>query len=814
MVGHWIFLVLFVAMSGLALPSAEAQQRKGRSVKKTAVTRSKKTAAKGSAPVVKVDPVVSEIAVEGQRKLEKDAILARLKMKSGDVVSEEAVRVDVLSLFELGYFNDIIVRQEPVAGGTVRLIYKVVEKPSMSEISFEGNTELKAEELLEGSGLKAYEILNQFKVRAAVEKLQKLYEDKGYFLAKIDFEIKEVKAEETVHVIFRVNEGEKVKVKKILFIGNDKLSSDLLKGRMFTQEEGYFSGLSGSGAFKQEAFERDIMALRFSYYNEGYIQAKVERPQISVTPDKKGIYLTFRIEEGKQYHVGDVEFDGDLMFGREELFQAIKLDENDVFAYDVLQRDLGELQAKYGDLGYAYANIIPRWNFREKENKVDIIFEIARGEKVYFGKINVTGNSKTRDKVVRRELKVREGELYNETRRRRSLENIQRLGFFEEVNFKTSTPPGRMNVMDLEIVVKERNTGQLQVSAGYGTQTGFTFGGSVQQTNFLGKGQNLGVSLNLSDRYQVYDVSFTEPYFRDSLWSTGFRAFKSSNSNSADYFEDRTGGSLSLGHPLGEYVRGYLTYGYTATRLSEVYEIDPDTKQRVSVTDPDLFPLDTASGDASTITGSIEYDSRNDRFKPTKGIFARGALGNTGLIGGNLKYYRASADFRFFKNLFWDVVWRNSMQWGQVGTTDGSEPPFNELFLLGGSYSLRGYRAGRVGREIRSQMLYDRYIADGRSPAWANDRAERFFGGRQQAQWQTELQFPLIREAEMYGVIFYDIGQANDILSEDGFYSDWGFGLRWFSPIGPLRFEWGFPFKRTSYYHQDGVFEFSIGTPF
>lgn len=798
---YWLLIALILFTS-----SVEAQSRPGR--QRQAAPKQARAAA------VPTPQILGSIEVEGNRKLEKDAILARLRMKPGDGVTPEAIREDVIHLFNLGYFNDIQVAQETIEG-RVRLTYKVLEKPSVAEVLFEGNSEVKAEELLEASGLKAYEILNQFKVREGVEKLQKLYEDKGYFLAKIDFEVKDVKADETVNVTYKITEGDKVKVKKVMFIGNEKLSSELLRSRMFTQEEGFFTALSGSGAFKQEAFERDVMALRFSYYNEGYIQAKVDRPQISVTPDKKGIYLTIKIEEGKQYKVGEVDFSGDLLFSRQELFQTIKIDENEIFAYDVLQKDLAELQAKYGDLGYAYANIIPRWNFREDVDKIDLIFEIDKGSKVYFNKINVTGNSKTRDKVLRRELRIRETELYNETRRRRSLENIQRLGFFEEVNFKTSTPPGRLDLMDLEIVVKERNTGQIQVSAGYGTATGFTFGGSVQQSNFLGKGQNLGVSLNIAGEYQVYDVSFSDPYFMDTEWSAGARAFQSTNSARLDYNESRTGGSVSLGHPIGEYTRALLSYGYTASRLSPRQELDRSTGRTIDVTDRVLFPLETAEGDASTFTGSIEYDTRDDRFRPSKGIFARGSLGHTGLIGGNQNYYRTSGDFRYFQKLFWDVVWRNSFQWARIESTEDGRPvPFNELYLLGGPYSLRGYRYGRVGRTVFSDQLYQTYLSRGFSDSDARARAERFFGGQQQLQWQTELQFPLIREAEMFGVVFYDIGQAEDNITADGFYSNWGFGLRWFSPIGPLRFEWGFPFKRTSYYHDNGVFEFSIGTPF
>lgn len=792
----------------LLLPATMAWARPARS------TRSAKARPAAAATVAaKSNLVLRDISVQGQRKIEKDAILSRIKEHKGDAYSESDLRDDVLALFKLGYFNDIQVDRK-IDGTSVDLVFRVTEKPSIAEIVYDGNSELKAEEIGEAAGIKPYEILNMSKIREAVEKIQKLYEDKGFFLAKIEAQVTDVKPDESVKLTFKINEGEKVKVKKIIFIGTKKVSEDTIKDRLYTKEEGYFSFLSGSGSYKQEAFERDIQVVRATYYNLGYIQAKVDRPQISVTPDKKGIYLTIRVDEGQQYNVGEVDFAGDLMFPKSELYEAIKIDDNGVFAYDVLQRDLGELQAKYGDLGYAYTNVIPRWEIKENERKVNLIFEIDKGNKVYFGRIDMVGNSKTRDKVIRREMKVRETELYNETRRRESLENIQRLGFFEDVNFKTSTPQDSLDTMNVEVVVKERNTGQVQVSAGYGTSTGLTFGGSVQQTNFLGKGQNLGVSMQLTSSTSVYDLSFTEPYLNDSLWSLGGRVFQSADSGRLDYEERRTGGSVSLGHPITDQIRGFLSYSYTESRLSPRWQKDPaDPNNTILLTDYDLFPLHTASGYASTIEASAAYDSRNDRFMPTKGIYLRAAAGDTGLIGGTLHYATGSADFRFFKNLFWDVTWRNAVQYARIFSQNGDPVPFNELFLLGGPYSLRGYRYGRVGKMKRSNTLYNQYLIP-KGEQYALDNSLRFFGGEQKLQYQTELQFPVIREAKMYAVVFYDIGQADDTIVDSNFYSDWGFGLRWFSPIGPLRFEWGFPLKRDPLYHENGVFEFSIGTPF
>ncbi len=799
-------LIISLLILGTSFSPAHAKPQK------IARSKAKKTAPGVSATKTpKLDGTVKALLVSGNKKIEKDAVLNRITSKVGEAYSEGKVREDVINLFKSGYFLDVSVDRQG-QGSEIILTYQVVEKPSIVEIVYEGNTELKSEEIAEASGVKPYEILSMAKVKESIEKVQKLYEDKGFFLAKIEPTVLDIKKDETVKLTYKIREGEKVKVKKITFLGNKNISDNSLKGKIFTQEEGYFTGISGSGAFKQEAFERDVQVIRQVYFNQGYVQVKIDRPQIYVTPDKKGIYVTIRIEEGTQYYVGEVDFSGDLLFSKAELFATTKIDDNEIFAGDVLQRDLTDLQAKYGDLGYAYANVIPQWNFNEKEKKVNIVFVIDKGNKVYFGKFGMVGNNRTRDKVIRREVRIFEGELYNETRRRQSLENIQRLGFFEDVNFKTSTPPDQLDVMNIDIVVKERNTGQVQLSAGYGSTTGMTFGGSVQQTNFLGRGQNLGVSMQLTNTTSIYDFTFTEPYFDDSLWSVGFRGFMSQDNGRTDYNSRKTGGSVSIGHPIFEELRFTTTYGYTNTNLSPVYGTNG------ILTDYDLFPLNTAEGDASTVGVSLDYDTRNDRFRPSKGWYARAAYNHTGLVGGNLHYYRADGTLRYFKNIFWDVVFRNSLMYGVVGSLDsGRDAPFNELFLLGGPYSLRGYRYARVGKKKRSQMVYDKYlVANPGHPQDAEAQAQRFFGGLQQLQYQGELQFPLIREADMYGVVFYDVGEAEDQISNatDKLLADWGFGIRWFSPIGPLRFEWGFPLNRDPLYHEPVVFEFSIGTPF
>ncbi|KYG64965.1 outer membrane protein assembly factor BamA [Bdellovibrio bacteriovorus] len=798
-------LCVLLVTSLTTVAGAQSTKRKKATAPKKSATAT--TAMSDSAAASSM--TIKAIEITGNKKIEKDAILAKITSKVGATYSAAAVREDVEAIFKLGFFNNIEVDRQ-VSGREATLTYKVLEKPSITEIIYEGNSEVKADDIADASGIKAYQLLNMTKVKEAVEKIQKLYEDKGFFLAKVEAEVRDVTKDETVQLVFKVRENDKVKVKQITILGNKHLSDDELKSKMLTKEGGFFSAMSGSGQYKQEMFERDVQILRFLYYNKGYVQAKVDRPQVTVTPDKKTIYITLRVEEGEQYDVGEVDFAGDILFPRQELYEAIKIDDNGVFAYDVLQKDISELTAKYGDLGYAYANVIPRTAFNAKERKVNLIFEFDKGSKVYFGKINVVGNSKTRDKVVRRELKVVEGELYNETRRRQSLENIQRLGFFEEVNFKTSVDPERNDVMNIDIAVKERNTGQIQLGAGYGTSNGFTLQGSVNQSNFLGKGQNLGASLNMSGNSSYYSLSFTEPYFQDTLWSVGGDVYQSANTARNDYDEEHRGGAIRFGHPIAEYTRGYLRYKYDDTKLGAKSFTENNTTYS---TDQDLFPLATANGVTSSITGILEYDTRNDRQMPTKGMLASGSYEYAG-VGGDLKFTRINANYRFYRNLFWDVTWRNNLQYSRIDSLEGQDVPFNELYLLGGPYSLRGYRSYHVGKMKRSKQLYDRLINQGLSPAEADERSMRFYGGTQQAMFQTELQFPLVKEAGIMGAVFFDAGAADDVLTDQNYYMDTGFGVRWYSPIGVLRFEWGFPLNRDTIYHDATVFEFSIGPSF
>ena len=764
---------------------------------------------------------VSKIEVKGNRKIETDAILARLVTKIGEPFSSEKIRQDVEAVFSAGYFYDIKVDRQ-IRGNQVELIYTVVEKPSLVEIHFNGNKEVGTDDIKEAAGLKAYEILNMTKIREATEKIQKLYEDKGYFLAKITPRIETVVEGESVKLTFDIQENEKVKVKRITFLGNRHIPDGRLKSFMQTQEGGFFSFVTGSGAYKQDAFDRDLQVLQYGYFNEGFLQVKFDRPQVYVTPDKKGIYITLRVDEGERFKIGTIDFAGDLLFDRDELFDSIESDGSHWYSHETVLKDLRNLQAKYGDLGYAYANIIPRMRLRDEDREVDLTFEIDKGNKVYFGRINVVGNTRTRDKVIRRELAIREGELYNETRKRESIDNVRRLGFFEDVSFNPKTSPENPDVMDIDIVVKERNTGSIQVGAGYSTYSQFIFNGQVSQINLFGRGQRLGISVDMSSNQSLFNFNFTEPYFMDTEWSVGVDAYQRRRILQ-EYTETKKGGGLRLGHPLAKYLRGYLSY-----KLDET-EINLDSVYG----DPTLFPTEkgargSPNGLTSSATFTLEYDKRNDRYVPTDGMFSSASLEYAGL-GGDLHYTRGIATARWYKKAFWEFVVRNNLTYGFIRANPGApneEPPYNELFLLGGANSLRGFSWFTVGKKRFSQKRYECYTGKTPStdpfckpfqpvsdPEEARRKSMVPYGGTQQLFYQFEIEFPLVSEAGIKGVVFYDIGIADDDIIWSEFRQDYGFGFRWHSPLGPLRFEWGFPIDRRP--DERAVeFSFAIGSPF
>ena len=490
--------------------------------------------------------------------------------------------------------------------------------------------------------------------------------------------------------------------------------------------------------------------------------------------------------EGPQFTINNISFVGELLFPEPELLEKMTLKESETYSEESLRKDIQLLTEMYQDEGYAFANVIRNLNIVPGENKVDVEFSFEKGRIAYFGRINIKGNPKSRDKVVRRELEIREGQKFNGTALRRSRENVQRLGFFEpdQIVFNTVSPKNKEDILDVEVSVKEKNTGQISLGAGYSTATGGFFQASVSQSNFRGLGQSLAFSLNVGKETNTFSIDFTEPYLFDSKWSLGGGIFITNNDTSDSYSERRKGATIRVGYPIAEFTNIYLKYRVEDTTLK-------------NIEDPTI-DLNLENGLASTVGTTVVYDQRDDRSDPRKGVFLSVSTEYTG-VGGDKKWFKNEAEARAYYPVVGDLIFRSRFYAGKLNEVAGRAVPRTEKFTLGGSRNLRGYSYEDIGPKKNLQGT------DGKMH-------EFNFGGEFSTYANIEFQHPLSREAGLKWVVFFDAGHAGS-ASNIKLYTDYGFGFRWFSPIGVLRFEFGYPLTG-EFKDRGSQFHFDIGQLF
>ncbi len=690
----------------------------------------------------------------------------------------------------------------------MKLVFNVKEKPTIAKIEYEGLESLEKDDLKDLVLVKEYELLNRQKLNESVEKIVQKYEEKGYYLADVHYKVTPLPNSGEVVVTFKAQENDKITVKKINIIGNKVLSTDDLKRVMQTKEGGAFSWLTGSGSYREVVFERDIAALGFYYGTMGYVRARFGKPEVTVSPDKKWIYITFYVEEGFQYTVGNVDFGGELLFTRSELSDNMELISGDVFNTETLRRDTLRLTEKYGDLGYAFANIIPQPIIHDDTRQVDITFDIDRGQRVYIGKITISSNTKTKDKVVRRELTIHEGELYKGTKKRESKENVTRLGYFDSVEFHQTTSKEDSNVVDIDVKVKERSTGQLVIGAGYSTGgVGFIANAQLSQNNFLGNGQVASFSAQIQTGTKLYEysLSFQEPYYGATLWSMGGDLYQVRRNvavlEAVNSFEEiKTGSAVKLGHPVYNFMNLFLTY-----KFEHAY-VRPS-----SIIDKTLYPKEDVNGYTSSLAGNLIYDKRDDRLDPRDGFYGSLTSEYAGL-GGDRYFVKSTATAKYFYPIIWDFVFRLNVTGSNISRTGTRRVPNNELFLMGGLFSLRGYDPFSIGGEPVTLSSNPDDLSEEAKKAGLSGK-KILIGGLNQVLMNAEIEFPLLKEARIRGVIFADVGNAfNDLSKISGpkLYANLGWGFRWFTPIGPLRFEFGYPMVNSG----ASKFFFTIGPPF
>ncbi len=739
---------------------------------------------------------VKKIDVEGLHKIEKDAVISKLVTKLGQPLSRENVRADIQALFGMGFFDDIEVRGTSPDEKSVDLVYVLHERPVISKLEFEGNEQISTSDLEDVVKVKQWSILDLNKVKDDVDLIQKRYEEKGFYLTKVSFQIKP-SGKDQVELVYKISDYEKVVIRKVTFLNNKKFTDDELKAVLQeTREGGPLSFVTSSGSFKESAFKQDLQRLTLWYLDHGYVKFRYENPVVTVSDDKKWLYISIYVDEGDQYKMGSIDFGGDLLFPKPELQKEIQLNTGEIFSLSKRNADVLRLTEKYQDLGYAYVNVIPKMIFHDDVRTVDTEYDFEKGNLVHFGEINVIGNTKTHDKVIRRELTIHEGELFSGSKLRVSQENVERLGYFEpgQVVFNKISRKGHPDIMDLEISVKERSTGTVTLGAGYGSIEGFFLTGQVSEINLFGRGQTISLGLTWAAQTiaRSLNLSFTDPYAFDSLWSMGFDLYDIIFPIPNKYNTRKLGYDVRFGHPISNYTYAYLTYKLEGL---EITDADPSVPQSM---------INADNGLLSSVVWSLVRDKRNNRFETTGGNYQSASLETAG-IGGDKRFLKGILNHRIYQDLFGTgLIFRNETEVGGMFAVGPNELPPSEKFYLGGPNNMRGYELFML-----SPTAFD------------SNNNPYPLGGAYEAFSLFEVEFPLIKDAGLKGVFFYEAGDTWDpavagngiVEANFGLRTDAGFGIRWFSPMGPLRFEWGFPFGRQPW-ESSPVFQFFIGPPF
>lgn len=703
-------------------------------------------------------PVIKAIELKGNKKISAETIISRIDTKEGAAFSDAAVQNDIKKLYGIGYFDDIRAEVETFEGG-LKLIFIFREKPTVTSVDFQGNKEYEAKDLREKISITPGAIANQPLIADNVQKIVSYYQSEGYWLVKVIPVIRDI-SDEAVAVTYQIEEGLKVKVKKISFTGNEAISSRKIKKVMKTKEWWIFSFLTGSGVYQRDQIRDDIEKIRELYQNNGYVYAAVSDPKTTLSEDRKKLYLTIAISEGDQYNIGGVQISGNTVFPAPELESHLDIASGQVFDRSALRKDIDEIIDLYMEKGYARADINPLIDVKNEGKTVDINLAVSEGGVYHIGRISISGNTKTRDKVIRREIRLDEGDTFNKKLLKRSYQRLNNLNYFESVDI-SPVPRAEDQKIDLNVDVKEKLTGMLSVGGGYSSIDKFMVTAEITQSNLFGKGLFLKLRTDLSSRRSNYSITLTDPWFMDKPISASVSVYNE-RTEYLDYDKKSTGGSIGFGKEFSEYVGGKISYNIEQAEITNISD-----NASSLIREQEGIRL------TSSVSPSIWRDTRDNYLDPTTG--SRNALYTTVAgLGGDNYFVKALADSLLYYPAFLKTVLSIRGRFGYATGYAGKELPLYERFYVGGINTIRGLGFGEGGPR--------------------NEEGEKI-GGNLEMIANAELIFPIVEEVKLKGVIFFDYGGAfdkDDKISFTDLRETAGAGIRWMSPFGPIRLEWGF----------------------
>jgi outer membrane protein insertion porin family len=741
-----------------------------------------------AAPAIAIEPfVIKDIRVEGIQRTEAGTVFSYLPVKVGDTMTEESAAQSIRALFATGFFRDVILERE----GDV-LVVQVQERPSIALIEFTGMQEFEKEGITNGLrqiGFAEGRIFDKGVLDRAEQELKRQYLTRGYYAVTVSTTVTPLERNR-VSLNFNIEEGRIAKIRQISIIGAQAFKeSDLLK-QFVLRTPGMLTWFSKHDQYSRQKLSADIESMRSYYLDRGYLEFNVDSTQVSITPDKQDIYITIGITEGRKYTVSDIKLAGELLIPEAEIRRLIQIKPGEVFSRARLTESNKLIGDRLSNDGYAFANVnaVPELD-REKQ-LVSFTFFVDPGRRVYVRRINVTGNNRTRDEVIRREMRQLEGGWYSGERIMRSKSRVDKLGYFQEVNIETPAVAGTTDQVDLNVSVVEKPTGVVLLGAGFGSE-GLLLSGSVSQNNIFGSGKHVGISVNSSDINTVYSLSYTDPYFTVDGVSQGFDLYyRVLAPSDVDYLARYETATLGFAMRLGVPVTEFDTINYS---------IGVENVSITTFADSPLIYQDyvnTFGPDNNNLFLSVNWarDGRDSLIYPTQGTLQR-VGGELGTPLGDLHYYKLSYQYqRYFPLSRYYTLMLN----GEVGYGDGYDDaplPFFKNFTAGGISSVRGFRSYTIGPK---------------------DSSGQPRGGSQRLVGNSEVLFPfpgLENDRSVRLSVFLDMGYVGDKFATEDIRVSTGLGAFWVSPLGPLKMYLGFPLRKKPD-DSSQIFQFTVGGVF
>ncbi len=716
---------------------------------------------------------IKDIKFDGLVHLSPDIAKEMVDIKPNQEIDIEKIDKAIKKFYQMGYFKDIWVTEE---NGVITFHFK--EKPLISKIDVIGYLENKKDELPSILGIKKGDIYDEERIEEAKEKIIQHAKEEGYYDTVVEVDTKNL-PNGSVEVDFLVNKGENIIIRKLKICGLKTFDKDDIEKVVANRERDFLGWMWGfnDGKLKIDQLKYDPDRIKDFYMRKGYLDAFVSNPFLKVDFNTYNAKLLYHVKEGKPYKVKDIEIVlAKPVIKKEKLLEGLKLKKGKVFNIEKLRKDLQKIKEKVANLGYAYVRVIPDFIKNKKEHSAIIKYTIIPGKKVYINDVIISGNQRTLDRVIRREVYLAPGDIYNLTDLKDSKNALKRTGFFEDVKIEERRVSE--DKMDLLVKVKEMPTGSLMIGGGYGSYEGFMLNGSVSDKNFLGSGINTSLSMDLSSKTTRFDLGIYNPRVFDSDYSLSLNLYNSEY-EAYDYTQKRKGGSIGVGKKLTRFLSGSLSYVYEQNELSDV------------TFDSIYFPEGEYTKSAAVV--GLSWDNTDDYYIPRSGIASSASVEYAG-IGGDDEYIKTYAKFAYYYGLEdlidYDLILRYKARAGYI--TDEGYLPVNEKFYIGGIGSVRGYSSGSLSPE---------------------DSEGRLIGGKKTFSNSFEANIPLIPSAKMRLTLFYDFGMIGDDSFTDIKRSGTGAAIEWFSPMGPLQLVFSTPLDSKSG-DRTSNFEFSIGRKF